>query len=61
MVEIIIVIVILAVLSVGSVQFISYSALGYVDTVRLPYLDRCVLIPIKAAWSLFRYWRPPNT
>ncbi|OUR60204.1 hypothetical protein A9Q73_12445 [Bermanella sp. 47_1433_sub80_T6] len=34
MVEMIIVIVILAVLSVGSVQFISYSALGYVDTVR---------------------------
>ncbi len=34
MVELIMVIVILAVLSVGSVQFISYSALGYVDTVR---------------------------
>ena len=34
MVELIMVIVILSVLSVGSVQFISYSALGYVDTVR---------------------------
>ncbi len=34
LIELIIVIVILSVLSVGSVQFISYSALGYVDTVR---------------------------
>jgi MSHA biogenesis protein MshO len=34
LIELIMVIVILAVLSVGSVQFISYSALGYVDTVR---------------------------
>ncbi len=34
MIEMIIVIVILSVLSVGSVQFISYSALGYVDTAR---------------------------
>ncbi|MEY8205086.1 MAG: prepilin-type N-terminal cleavage/methylation domain-containing protein [Bermanella sp.] len=34
LVELIIVIVVLSVLSVGSVQFISYSALGYVDTVR---------------------------
>ena len=34
MVELIMVIVVLSILSVGSVQFISYSALGYVDTVR---------------------------
>ncbi len=34
LIELIMVIVILSVLALGSVQFISYSALGYVDTVR---------------------------
>ena len=44
MIELIIVIVILSILSIGSVQFISYSAQGYVDTVRRSVLSSTATI-----------------
>lgn len=44
LIEIIIVIVILAILGVGSVQFISFSAQGYVDTVRRSELSSTATI-----------------
>lgn len=34
LIELVVVIVVMSILAIGSVQFISYSALGYVDTVR---------------------------
>jgi MSHA biogenesis protein MshO len=54
LIEIIIVIVILSVLSIGSVQFISFSAQGYVDTIRRSVLASTATIVNEKLTRLIR-------